>query len=90
MKQDSFVNKVIKAGGVPIHLVRCKDAEGRDCFFFILCSLQKAKALSEAFKHGSVDLTDYGEIVVSGFGREPTAEAKRLLKEKYNFDAEGM
>lgn len=85
-----FRTALIRAGSTPIHLVRCKDSENRDCFFFVQCSMRRADELQAAFKVGPVNLTDYGPILGSGFGRDPSPEVKRMLLEKYGFNAEGM
>ena len=83
----SFVDKYIKSGAIPIHFVRCKDASGRDCYHFLMCSQEKIKALKAVIK-GSFDLKDYGKIIASGFGRDPSETIKKMLKDEYNFDAD--
>ena len=89
MASVSFVNKLIKTGAMPIHLVRCEDRQGRDCYYFIMCSHQNIAALKAA-PDKEFDLNDYGEIIASGFGIEPTSEVKKMLLDKYGFDAETL
>ena len=86
MAAVSFVEKFKKSGAVPIHLVRCKNAAGRDCYFFLMCSQQKIKTL-KAVMDGIFNLKDYGEIIASGFGHTPSETIRKKLKDEYNFDA---
>jgi len=83
----SFVGKYIKSGAIPIHLIRCKDTSGRECYHFLMCSQEKIKAL-KAVIAGSFDLKDYGKVIASGFGNTPSESTKKMLKDEYNFDAD--
>ncbi len=87
MSKVSFADKLIKSGAIPIHLVRCKDTSGRDCHFFLMCAPEKIKAL-KAVKDGVFDLKDYGKIIASGFGHEPSEATRKMLKDEYNFDVD--
>ncbi len=89
MSTISFADKLVKSGSIPIHLVRCKDDKGRDCYFFIMCAGHKISALKAA-KSGEFDLKDYGKIIASGFGAEPSQEIKDMLKKEYDFDADTL
>ena len=88
-KKGSFVDKHIKSGAIPIHLVRCKDISGRECFHFLMCSNEKIKGL-KAVTAASFDLKDYGKIIASGFGHTPSESIKKMLKDEYNFDADQL
>lgn len=35
---------------------------------------------------GTTNLEDYGQVIASCYGQEPTPEIKALLKDKYGFD----
>lgn len=85
----SFVDKIIKSGHTPIHFIRCKDAAGRDCYYFLLASYERIKHLTRN-KQPVLNVGDYGKIIASGFGKEPSAEIKAMLLEKYNFDADAL
>jgi len=84
-----FVDKFIKSGSVPIHLITCKDGKGRDCHYFLMCSHQKLQMLLSE-KEGILKLEDYGQVIASGFGHKPQAETKKMLKEKYDYDADAL
>lgn len=81
----SFVAKLMKSGTVPIYLVTFADVNGNDVHFYVKSTQIKMDAFLK--ESNQKDLSDYGEILVSGFGKQPTAETKRLMKEKYDFDA---
>lgn len=95
MSQISWVDKVVKKGSIPIHLVRGKNAAGQDVWHFILCSYEKARMIgdnhgAESVGSGTFELKDFGEVIASGFGAEPDAATKAMLKEKYNFDIDAL
>jgi hypothetical protein len=79
------VEKFIKQSSLPIHFIRGKDNTGRDCYFFLMCNLDKMRRLQGASKSGNIDLLKFGQVIASGFGRDPDAQVCRMLKEKYDF-----
>jgi len=81
----SFANKLVKSGKKPIHYVRCKDLQDRECYYFIIATHEKMRMFLE-LKDGEFDLHDYGEIIASGFGTYPSDSVKAFLLEKYDFD----
>lgn len=91
MTQVSFVDRLVKTGSIPIHLIRAKDKSGLDAWYYILSSHEKVRILANGEDDGSFfNLGDYGQVVASGFGREPTLEVKKMLKDKYNFNADSL
>lgn len=40
----------------------------------------------EKARGGEFDLNDYGNIIASGYGKEPSADVKVMLKEKYGVE----
>lgn len=68
-------------------MLLCKDSQGRDCYFFILTLPEHIKALKAA---PDFDLNDYGKIIASGFGKEPSRAVVEMLKEKYDIDADNF
>jgi hypothetical protein len=89
MAAVSFVDKFIKSGNIPIHLVRCKDGKNRDCYYFLMAAFDHIKMLENVQK-GMFNLNDYGKIIASGYGTEPSAEIKAMLLEKYSFNADTL
>jgi hypothetical protein len=86
---SSFAHQVIRSGATPIHFIVCRDGKNRLCHYFLMCTPQKLKMLKEA-KEGVQALKDYGVIVASGFGREPSASVIAMMKEKYNLDFDAL
>lgn len=85
----SFVTQLEKSGNAPIHFVTCKDDIGRDCFYFVMASYEKIKMLAN-IKDGLFDVNNYGKIVASGLGRNPSQKMMEELKDKFNFDADSL
>lgn len=81
----SFVAKLVQSGSVPIHFVTFKDKNDRDVHFYIKTTPQKMEAFRRV-QSGMFNLADYGEILVGGFGLEPTEASKSFMKEKYGLD----
>ena len=81
----SFVAKLVKTGSVPIFLVTFLDTSDREVHFYVKSTQAKIDALLKR-TGGTFDLNDYGEILVGGFGKTPTEETKRVMKEKYGFE----
>ena len=81
----SFVAKLVKAGYVPIFLVTFVDVHGRDAHFYVKSTQARIDAYLKVTS-GDLDLADYGEVLVGGFGKTPSEETKRIMKEKYGFE----
>jgi hypothetical protein len=85
----SFKEKFIRNRKDPIHLIRTKDSSGRNCHYFIMASGKKIEMFKKSASN-FVDLNEYGVIIHSDWGHEPKTEAKQMLKQKYNFDADNL
>ena len=86
MSQVSQISKLMQREARPIHFVRAKDSIGRDCYFFIMSSDQKMDRLETQLNQSGIDLTDFGSIVASGFGTEPSEAVTDMLKKHYHVD----
>lgn len=82
MNIKSFVSKLITKGSVPLYYIVCQDLEGRDCYYYVTSTPEKMRMYEKA-RSGEFDLNDYGTIIASGYGKEPSADVKAMLKEKY-------
>jgi hypothetical protein len=69
----------------PIHFIRTTDEEGEACFFLIRASQNNYQKLMASKHLRSIDISDYGEVLASGFG-EPTEALRREIKETYGVD----
>ncbi len=82
----SFVAKLVKVGSVPIFLVTFVDINGKDVHFYVKSTQAKIDAFLKAASTSKFNLADYGEILVGGFGKTPSEETKRIMREKYGFE----
>jgi TIR domain len=65
-----------------IYIVRGKD-EGRPAWHFVKIDHSKLASFKQALLTGSLNASDYGEILHSGFGENPPEEIMREVTEKY-------
>jgi|GEM_PF-2398190 len=82
----SFVSKLAKSGALPVHYVTCQDLKGRDCYYFIMSQPEKMKRLERLPAEAEFDLTEYGQVIASGFGTQPSAAVKKKLLDNYGLD----
>lgn len=83
----SFMDKEIARSGHLIHKLKAKDTTGRWAYYFVYVQASKERLFLEAIEgDGIVDLENYGKVIASCYGEEPTPEIKALLKEKYDFN----
>ena len=70
-----------------IHKITAKDFLGRDAFFYLLVNNKvKFETLKKAGKVGTHNLKDYGNVIISGFGKTTPEHVKRMLKEQYGYE----
>jgi hypothetical protein len=69
-----------------IHKLKAKDTTGRWAYYFVLVNRSREAAFFESIRgDGMIDLEDFGKILASCYGEEPTEEVKTFLYEKYGF-----
>lgn len=78
----SFTSKII--GKSPIYLITCQDSEGQYCFYFVLSTPEKMRML-DAVQTGTFNVSDYGKIIESGYGKTPSPEVRKKLHDEYGF-----
>ena len=84
---SSFVDKLIAKKGHLIHKLKAKDSTGRWAYYFVLVEPPKEQSFLDALdSNASIDLEDYGKVIASNYGEEPSEDVKRMLKDKYGFD----
>lgn len=83
----NFVDQIIAKKGHLIHKLKAKDTTGRWAYYFVLVEAPREAAFLKSIEgDGTVDLEDYGKVIASCYGEEPTEEVKTYLKEKYGFE----
>lgn len=71
-----------------LYLVQGQDRLGRDAFYYVLVDKLKKDIFLKDVRKENVDLRKFGKILISGFGLEPTEDAKRYLKNEFNLDTQ--
>jgi len=82
----SFVDQIVAKKGHLIHKLKAKDTTGRWAYYFVLVEPPREAQFLKAIKgDGTVDLEEYGKIIASCYGEEPSEEVRIFLKDKYGF-----
>lgn len=73
--------------GHNIHKLKAKDSTGRWAYYFVLIKSEKEEEFMAALDSTeNIDLEDYGQVIASNYGEQPSEEIRDFLKKKYNFD----
>lgn len=82
----SFAEREIARRGHLVHKLKAKDSTGRWAYYFVLVEPLRAPAFMKAIEgNGMIDLEDYGEVIASNYGEEPSEQVREMLKERYGF-----
>ncbi len=86
--KTSFVDKMISGKGHLVHRIKATDnSNGERAYYFVLIEPPKEAAFMKAIDDGgNLNLEDYGKVIASCYGEEPSQEVKDLLNDKYGFD----
>ncbi len=83
----SAVDQLISRSGHLVHKLKAKDSTGRWAYYFVLIQPAKEKLFMNALdSENTINLEDYGKVIASCYGEEPTQEVRDFLKSKYDFD----
>lgn len=83
----SFVQRVYQSRKGDIHLLRCQDIKGRECYYIIQCTKETLRMVLES----PVDISDLSTkaiILAKGFGHEPRAATWGMLENTYGVKPE--
>ena len=78
----SFAEKFKTSLGDLVYLVRGKD-RNRDAWHYILVSKLKLSIFLTKIKEGSLDIAHYGQVLHSGWGRNPPEHITEAVKKEY-------
>ena len=84
-KKFGFTRQVIVSRPDHIFLVRGRDAAGERAWYYIMIDKGKRDAFRNQEGVPFLKLTDYGEILHSGFGENPPEDIRRQMEEEYGF-----
>jgi len=77
----------IANNGHNVHKLKAKDSTGRWAYYFVLIKSEKEEEFMVALDSTeNIDLEDYGQVIVSNYGEQPSDNIRDFLKKKYNFD----
>lgn len=80
-----FVDKVLSEANDNYYKVNATDSTGRRAFYYIKVDRHKLRSFLAIRPDGHYDLRDFGEIIYSAYGEEPTIDAKRMLNREHGF-----
>lgn len=86
MQHKSFAHNVLKSSAGEIYQIKAINKENRHIFIFLLVSnLQKPalERLLEEKPQDNIDFAQYGKVITTCYGRYPSEEARKLLKEDF-------
>lgn len=82
----SFLNKIRKSRDGNIWLLRTREASGRHCYFYVRVDPLKKALLENRIGAAGQTITDYGDILASGYGENPPPEVAARMKAEYGFE----
>ena len=66
-----------------VYLVRGKD-RGRDAWHYVLIDKRKEAAFKHAVQSGKVDVANFGDVLYSGWGKNPPEDIVRKVEEEFS------
>lgn len=66
-----------------VYLVRGKD-KGRKAWYYVLVDPMKLSLFLKKIETGSLNLEEYGEILISGWGTDPPETVKQRITSEYS------
>lgn len=70
-----------------IHKLKAKDTTGRWAYYFVYVPSYRERLFLKAIEgDGTIDLENYGKVIGSCYGEEPSEFLKNELREKYRFE----
>ena len=68
-----------------IYLVRGKDSRKREAWYYLEVHPTHKYRFEVDLKTGSLKLTDYGQVLESGFGKNPPKSVQKRMQEEFGF-----
>ena len=84
--RKSFTSAVQSSRADNIYLVRGNDITKRPAWYYVMVDKMKKRLFEIDAKKGQINLTDYGQILHSGYGENPPEDMKAKMKEEYGFE----
>ena len=78
----SFVDRVVKSRDHLLRLVTGKSG-GHDAWWYVRVKNNLFEQYKIAVKGEVIDLSEFGEILFTGWGKEPPSDIKKKIEEEY-------
>lgn len=85
-QKKSFTSAVQSSRADNIYLVRGHDITKRAAWYYVMVDKMKKRIFETDAKNGQINLTDYGNILYSGYGENPPDDMKTKMKDEYGFE----
>ena len=85
---SNFSKKIISSKSHHIQKFQATDINGDEAYYFVMIEPHNEIRLNKALENPDevLNFEDYGKIIASCYGKEPTEEVKKFLKKDYGFD----
>lgn len=84
---QEYADTMTSRSGHLIHKLKAKDSTGRWAYYFVLVPPNRETGFMSAIGgDGIIDLADFGTVIASSYGEQPSPEVKAFLKSKFGFD----
>lgn len=70
-----------------IYLIRGSDGTGRQAWYYLRVCKKSPLLFERDARKGQINLSDYGEILQSGYGKDPPASVVRDMQETWGFQS---
>jgi hypothetical protein len=82
----THLQKLQLANGVGIVLMNVNDSHGRRGYVYMMCNREQVIELTRVINRGeSFLISDYGDIICSGLGEDPSPEHQAYMEDWYQF-----
>jgi len=79
----SFITQIQTSRGDLVYLVRGKDL-GREAWHYVLIDKVRFPLFMRMLEKGALDVSEYGKILYSGWGKNPPPEIIETIKAQYS------
>ena len=82
-EDSSFKTLVEKSSNELVYLVRGKD-NGKAAWHYVYVDKNKLPIFLKKVESGSIDVAEYGKVLYSGWGEDPSQDIVDKIKEEYS------
>ena len=69
-----------------MYLVRGNDSTEKPAWYYLRVAQPKQRRFELDARKGQIQLTDYGKIIISGYGKEVPEHVRKRMKDEYGFE----